>query len=299
MKTKSIFMSTVAVCLFGATALAQTQYDAARLVDTDLNGTARFVGMGGAMSALGGEISTMGSNPAGIGLFRSNDISGSISLSDTRAECDFDGMIGKENRSRMSFDQLGVVFSNKIGNETSVRYVNIGVNYRKQRNFSRRMAMYGDLSGMSLTDQIANMTNHDPYGNYNPLPLDDYYKVYNDLKGNYYGEAWSDLSWLGVLGIQGGLIGPQIGPDGKDGDEPLVDGDGQPITDVNGRPLYEYKHYIGMPGYETEYRSRETGGVNVFDINMSTNINDRIYLGLTVGFHDVNYKRSSAYTEWV
>lgn len=298
MKTKSIFMSTVAVCLFGATALAQTQYDAARLVDTDLNGTARFVGMGGAMSALGGEISTMGSNPAGIGLFRSNDISGSISLSDTRAESDFDGMIGKENRSRMSFDQLGVVFSNKIGNETSVRYVNIGVNYRKQRNFSRRMAMYGNLLGMSLTDQIANMTNHDPYGNYNPLPLDDYYKVYNDLKGNYYGEAWSDLSWLGVLGIQGGLIGPQIGPDGEDGDEPLVDGDGQPITDVNGRPLYEYKHYIGMPGYETEYRSRETGGVNVFDINMSTNINDRIYLGLTVGFHDVNYKRSSAYTEW-
>lgn len=298
MKTKSIFMSTVAVCLFGATALAQTQYDAARLVDTDLNGTARFVGMGGAMSALGGEISTMGSNPAGIGLFRSNDISGSISLSDTRAECDFDGMIGKENRSRMSFDQLGVVFSNKIGNETSVRYVNIGVNYRKQRNFSRRMAMYGNLLGMSLTDQIANMTNHDPYGNYNPLPLDDYYKVYNDLKGNYYGEAWSDLSWLGVLGIQGGLIGPQIGPDGEDGDEPLVDGDGQPITDVNGHPLYEYKHYIGMPGYETEYRSRETGGVNVFDINMSTNINDRIYLGLTVGFHDVNYKRSSAYTEW-
>ena len=217
MKTKSIFMSTVAVCLFGATALAQTQYDAARLVDTDLNGTARFVGMGGAMSALGGEISTMGSNPAGIGLFRSNDISGSISLSDTRAECDFDGMIGKENRSRMSFDQLGVVFSNKIGNETSVRYVNIGVNYRKQRNFSRRMAMYGNLLGMSLTDQIANMTNHDPYGNYNPLPLDDYYKVYNDLKGNYYGEAWSDLSWLGVLGIQGGLIGPQIGPDGEDG----------------------------------------------------------------------------------
>lgn len=102
----------------------------------------------------------------------------------------------------------------------------------------------------------------------------------------------------GVLGIQGGLIGPQIGSDGQEGDEPLVDGDGNPITDDNGNPLYEYKHYIGMPGYETEYRSRETGGVNVFDLNMSTNINDRVYLGLTVGFYDVNYKRSSAYSEW-
>lgn len=298
MKTKSIIISAVAVFLSGATAVAQTQYDAARLVDTDLNGTARFVGMGGAMSALGGDISTMGSNPAGIGLYRSNDVSGTISLNNTQVKSDFEGVTGKDDRSRMSFDQLGVVFSNKIGNETSVRYVNVGLNYRKQRNFNRRTAMYGNLLGMSLTDQIASMTNRDPSGYYNPLPLNDYYKIYNDLGGNYYGDDWSDVSWLGVLGIQGGLIGPQIGSDGQDGDEPLVDGNGNPITDDNGNPLYEYKHYIGMPGYETEYRSRETGGVNVFDLNMSTNINDRVYLGLTVGFHDVNYKRSSAYSEW-
>lgn len=288
-----------AFALFSANVtLAQTQYDAARIIGTDLNGTARFVGMGGAMSALGGDISTIGSNPAGIGLFRSNDVSGTISLNDTQVKSDFEGVTGKDNRSRMSFDQLGVVFGNKIGNVTSVRYVNVGINYRKQRNFNRRAVMYGNLSGMSLTDQIANMTNHDEYGKYNPLPLNDYYKIYNDLNGNYYGDAWSDVSWLGVLGIQGGLIGPQIGPDGQEGDEPLLNADGNPIVDDNGRPLYEYKHYIGMPGYETEYRSRETGGVNVFDINMSTNVNDRVYLGLTVGFHDVNYKRLSAYSEW-
>jgi len=113
------------VFLSGATAVAQTQYDAARLVDTDLNGTARFVGMGGAMSALGGDISTMGSNPAGIGLYRSNDVSGTISLNNTQVKSDFEGVTGKDDRSRMSFDQLGVVFSNKIGNETSVRYVNV------------------------------------------------------------------------------------------------------------------------------------------------------------------------------
>ena len=41
---------------------------------SDLNGTARFVGMGGAMGALGGDISTMGTNPAGIGIYRSNDV---------------------------------------------------------------------------------------------------------------------------------------------------------------------------------------------------------------------------------
>lgn len=297
MKGKRIMSAAWVALLSGGIAIAQTQYDAARIMDTDLNGTARFVGMGGAMSALGGDMSTMGTNPAGIGLYRSNDFSGTISLNNTQVKSDFAGVTGKTDRSRMSFDQLGVVFSNKIGNETSVRYVNVGINYHKQRNFSRKMAMYGNLMGISLTDQIANMTNHDPSGNYNPLPLGDYYKIYNELGGNYYGEAWSDVSWLGVLGIQGGLIGPQIGSKPAEGDEPLVDGAGNPITDDYGNPLYEYKHYIGMPGYETEYRSRETGGVNQVDINLSTNVDDRIYLGFTLGFHDVNYKRSSVYSE--
>ena len=56
------------------TATAQNAYDAERVIGSELNGTARFVGMGGAMSALGGDMSVMGTNPAGLGIYRSNDI---------------------------------------------------------------------------------------------------------------------------------------------------------------------------------------------------------------------------------
>ena len=52
---------------------AQTIYDATIIAQKELKGTARFVGMGGAMGALGGDISTIGTNPAGIGIYRSND----------------------------------------------------------------------------------------------------------------------------------------------------------------------------------------------------------------------------------
>ena len=45
-------------------ASAQDIYKVESLVGSDLNGTARFVGMGGAMSALGADLSTMNSNPA-------------------------------------------------------------------------------------------------------------------------------------------------------------------------------------------------------------------------------------------
>ena len=55
-------------------------YIGAQLATEDLNGTARYVGMGGAMEALGADISTIGTNPAGIGLFRHSHVSGSFGL---------------------------------------------------------------------------------------------------------------------------------------------------------------------------------------------------------------------------
>lgn len=61
MKKKS---TIIALAVLVATSVsAQTVYDAANIISKDLNGTARFVGMGGAMGALGGDISTIGTNP--------------------------------------------------------------------------------------------------------------------------------------------------------------------------------------------------------------------------------------------
>ena len=54
--------------------MAQDTYESAKLMNQDLNGTARYVGMGGALEALGADISTMSTNPAGIGLFRHGSV---------------------------------------------------------------------------------------------------------------------------------------------------------------------------------------------------------------------------------
>ena len=68
------------IFLFAAMVMAAVQimaqgivldtYIGAQLATEDLNGTARYVGMGGAMESLGADISTIGTNPAGMGLFR-------------------------------------------------------------------------------------------------------------------------------------------------------------------------------------------------------------------------------------
>ena len=72
-------------------ALAQETYENAKIATEDLNGTARYVGMGGAMEALGADISTMSTNPAGIALFRKSTASISFGLNSQQAAPDFNG----------------------------------------------------------------------------------------------------------------------------------------------------------------------------------------------------------------
>ena len=69
---KHIFFASMLMA--SMTAAAQETYQDAKLAAPQLTGTARYVGMGGAMEALGADISTISSNPAGVGLFRRSQI---------------------------------------------------------------------------------------------------------------------------------------------------------------------------------------------------------------------------------
>lgn len=68
------YYSLAAMLSLSLPILAQETYQDTKLIDNDLNGTARYVGMGGAMEALGADISTISTNPAGLGLFRRSQL---------------------------------------------------------------------------------------------------------------------------------------------------------------------------------------------------------------------------------
>ena len=132
---------------------AQTSYEAVELLGSDLNGTARYVGMGGAMSALGADISTMATNPAGTALYRSWDMSMSASANSVTNKTLPGG--NRSFTSYGSFDNLGIVMANKMSNEDIVRFVNFGVNYRNVKRFGNKMGMSSYLNGLSQTGQMA------------------------------------------------------------------------------------------------------------------------------------------------
>ena len=148
---KNIIMA--ALVLTVVPAVAQDTYENARVLGYDLNGTARYVGMGGALEALGADISLMNSNPAGLGLYRRSDVAGTLSVVTQPDAQDFNNKSG----THISFDQLGLVYSMNVDGSTT-KFVNLGLSYRKHKNFNRLIgsasAFGGNQGGPSLSWQM-------------------------------------------------------------------------------------------------------------------------------------------------
>lgn len=242
---KIIAIAAMAVGIMPAA--AQETYENAKISWSDLNGTARYVGMGGAMEALGADISTIGTNPAGIGLFRKSSASMSLGLVNQEDGKTFGG--GHTNN--MSFDQLGFVYSSRT---SSTGYLNFAFNYHKSRNFNYIL---------SAADQLHNASQ-------NKLT---YAKAKNELL--FEGNGTPNFNRPHVQCNQ--------------------------LDDIYARNLlYDYEsntwYYENADRYQMD--RRHWGYVADYDFNLSGNINNRVYLGMTIGIHDVHYKHYSEYTEY-
>ena len=277
----------IALALLGVTGgYAQSAYDAAKIAQEDLSGTARFVGMGGAMSALGGDISTISTNPAGIGIYRSNDVMLTLGYSLTGTEAEFGGNTFEKERARWNLNNIGFVIANKFSNVSPLRYVNFGFNYKKSKSFYKNMTMQGMLGSLSQTYEIAALSDG---------LTPDFWE--DSRYGNF---EHQDIGWLSALAYNAFLIGPSLTNDPTD--YPLLDNDGNHLSDENGLLYQDYGYYSSnvADGYHSTYgtfRSRERGGIDEYDFNVSFNINDRFYLGVTFGAYDVSYDKYTFYDE--
>lgn len=252
-------------------ASAQGAYDAGNIIQTDLVGSARYVGMGGALNALGADITLMSTNPAGTGLYRRSDVGVTLAglVSGQKGLDDY-------SKSKMSLDQAGVVFTYQVDNSGSgLQFVNFGVNYKKNHNFFGNNSLdIMHLNGeCSQTNQIANMA--------------DYAYHYK----TYYGEAPGLLTDIAtqISGHNGIVLFYPEDPVDK------YDANGQIIKDGQGKPVNSY--FAGLGAKKAGY-SRSTFGSNIeADVNVSFNVSDRFYYGMSVGIYNVDYNRESFYYE--
>ena len=132
---KKLYISAVLASAFvELPTAAQDIYKIEQLTSTDLNGDARYIGMGGAMSALGANLSAISTNPASSALYRKSDFSATASLLSQNNRANNLSNSSVRN-TKASLDQMGFVYSLYL-DDGNLRFVNMGFNYKKSKNFS-------------------------------------------------------------------------------------------------------------------------------------------------------------------
>lgn len=139
-------------------AFTQTVDDALRYSRTFYGGTARFMSMGGAFTALGGDISTLGQNPAGIGLFRSSEISVTPQLYHINTTSDFNG-INSDYLYNFNLNQAGLIANIvKKNGETGLLSLNFGYSYTMKNNLNQTGLVKGISNNSSMADYWADIS---------------------------------------------------------------------------------------------------------------------------------------------
>ncbi|MDL1913247.1 MAG: hemin receptor [Bergeyella sp.] len=123
------------VCTLGVRAqdLSIIKNSAEVYSNSGIMGTARYNAVVGALGALGGDVSSVNINPAGLGVFVSSDFSGSYSFSNVEnTNVLFSNSVGSSTQKN-NFSQLGGVMSFLAARNSPWKFVNVGVNYSSSR----------------------------------------------------------------------------------------------------------------------------------------------------------------------
>jgi hypothetical protein len=107
MKSKIAILASI-LCLQVS---AQNQEDIFRYSNQNIVGSARTLGLSGAWGAAGADLSAASFNPAGLGLYRKNEIMGSMAITSTLSKTDYNGNLMNDGRTMFNIPNLGIVFS--------------------------------------------------------------------------------------------------------------------------------------------------------------------------------------------
>lgn len=135
---------------------AQNEVDALRYSQTTFGGTARYNGMAGAFGALGGDFSTLSTNPAGIAVYRKSEISFTPSLYNQTTNSTFNGKSSSDSKLNFNLGNIGIVGTfntQKEEGQAGWASFSFGFGYNRMANFHNRMVMEGPNSNNnSLVD---------------------------------------------------------------------------------------------------------------------------------------------------
>lgn len=197
-KIKYIAFSVCVLCsVLCAPAHAQ---DYARMSERSIMGTARYVGMGGAMTAIGGDPSSVYDNPAGLGLYQRMELM--LTFDEMLDYTWQKGATDKNRRTLFMCPQATIVFGLPLypTSSSGAQFCNFMLGYRRMHTYNRTYDAVGS-GGASLGALLPTLDIpfcDEPLNNYNSL------HVYEFGYSNEYSLDWAlniGHQWYVGLGL--------------------------------------------------------------------------------------------------
>jgi len=249
---------------------AQNITDVLRYSSENIQGTARFQGMSGAFGALGGDLSSLNTNPAGAAVFNNNQGTVSGSYFSRTNTINYGGIASGTEPSNVDINQVGGVLVFKSTNsESGWGKFALAINYDIVENFDNKIYASGSTNE-GIDNYFLNFAQGVPFGD---ILLQE---------GEFIEDAYLDIgSSLGFgdqqafLGYFGGLI--------------------EPATTDNDNTVYNSNATYSSVN---QMFSRITTGHNSkFTVNAASQYQEKLHLGASLNFHSILQTKFDEFTE--
>ena len=247
---------------------AQGWTDALNFSENDYLGTARSVGMGNAMTAVGGDLGSLTFNPAGSAVagYSQFTITPSLSFSTVTAQGSLsDGFEDKlqTRKGRMGLPNFGAVMVYDTRNQRGLKRVSFGIVGNVTRDYTNKLRASGTNVNTTLAGSLASQA--------------DGYST-DVLNGSFY--ANNIPSWETMVGYQGGIF-DQVNGSYVGLTETLLDNGNIVMTD-------RVAQYYGLERKGSKYDLL---------MNFGLDFNDKFYLGANIGITQVSYRSDETRSE--
>ena len=242
---------------------AQGSSDACRFSQTYYQGTAKALGMGNALGAVGGDMTAICINPAGMGLYRSSEFTMTLGLSDNYQTSSYYGTKENANKMRLSIPHLGFVITKQKSNYKPMRYSQFCIGLTRTNDYN----IHTYASGLNPTSS----------------KIDDYL---NQIRNNYYPDGYDGPLYTSYF--------PTYQLEENVSEYTLLPAWNTYLIDtLNGY----YINPIPQGGISQSFEQNFKGRSEEWTFGYSANYNDHFFIGASMGITHIKRFGTSVFQE--
>lgn len=236
-------------------AIAQQPDDALRFAWFIPGGTARYTAIGGTNASLGGDITSNHVNPAGIGLFKTNEVVLSPSyLLNNNNNLYLNSKSGN-TQSAINYGTTGVIFGSPSRYKSSIASTTFSISINQLASYNNHTYYQGNNNYSSYSEKYLEELTRD---NASPTAAEQNYIFGSSLAYRTY--------LIDSLNVNGQFVG--------------------------------YRSLVPIStGVKQENDETTKGGLHELSLAFASNVEDRLYLGISLNLQIMSYNRDLVYSE--